>query len=128
MHVVDAKTAESAIRSIFVLLIDGLPIDSLMPSLIQKNVVNGHYKERMDQLTRTRKTAYLLNDIVIPSLKANVLKVFELLLEAMEEAEDITCQSLATELNSRLGKVKISIPDIIPPSGNYHCTVYVSIT
>lgn len=107
----------------YVMLIDGLPTDSLVPVLVTKQVVGQLQKERMGQLTRTQKTAYLLNEIVIRSLKAGVLKVFELLLQAMDESEDLTCQSLATDLSTKLGKVEISLPNITPPSGNCCYTV-----
>ena len=104
----------------FVVLIDGLPIDSLMPALIAQNVVNIRTKEEMDKKSQTEKTAYILNEIVIRSLKAKVLIVFEKFLEAMGESEDFTCQSLAKELSAKVGKVEISLPKIIPPSGKYH--------
>ena len=108
----------------FVRLIDGLPTDSLMPTLISKGVISAVHQNNMKQQTdNTQKTLYLLNDIVIPSLRVDVLKTFEQLLLVMEESKDLTCQSLATELNSRLGhgeghRVEISFPKIIPPSGS----------
>ena len=104
----------------FVRLIDGLPTDSLMPMLISKEVVSGIHQNNMTQQNdNTHKTLYLLNDIVMPSLGVGVLETFEKLLQVMEESKDLTCQSLATELKSKLGcKVEVLLPKIIPPSGS----------
>ena len=123
MCAIDAKTAQDAIRSMFVVLIDGLPIDSLMPALIQESVVTTLNQQKMSQMSsETDKTAHLLNEIVIRSLKAKVLTVFENFLKVMEASEDLTCQSLGKDLSAKVGKVKISLPKIIPPSGNDHYT------
>ena len=119
---IDAKTAENAIRSMFMVLIDGLPTDSLMPALIEKSVVTGMNQQTMQSMNnQIEKTAHLLNKIVIPSLKAKVLVVFEKFLEAMKESEELVSQSLATDLSAKAGKLKVSLPKMIPPSGNDYC-------
>ena len=117
MFITDAKTAEEAIRSIFVLLTDGMPANSLIPALTAKGVITPREQGimKLPKRTSTQNTVYLLNEIVIPSLKIGDLQKFEKLLQAMEESEDLTCQSLATELNSR---IKISRTKITPPFGN----------
>ena len=131
MCAADAKTAKDAVRGMFGVLIDSLPIDSLMPTLIAKNVVTRHNQQKMMALTTSiDKTSFLLMNIVIPSLEATgKVTIFDKLLEAMKESEDSTCRSLATDLSSKVGKVvKILSPKIIPPSGNmityyvYKCT------
>ena len=120
MFITDAKTAGEAIRSMFVVLTDGMPANSLIPALFAKGVITPREQENMKapQWTSTQNTVYLLNEIVIPSLKIGHLQKFENLLQAMEESEDLTCQSLATELNSRLGRIEISLTKITPPFGN----------
>lgn len=117
---IDAKTAGEAIRSMFVVLTDGMPANSLIAALFAKGVITLHQQAYMKapQRTSTQNTVYLLNEIVIPSLKIGDLQKFEKLLQAMEESEDLTCQSLATELNSKLGRIEISHTKITPPFGN----------
>lgn len=113
----DAKAAENAIRSMFMVLIDGLPTDSLMPALIEKRVVTTTNKEKMDSMSsQIEKTVHLLNKIVIPSLKAKVLLAFEGFLEAVKESEELVCKSLAKDLSAKAGKVKVPLPKMIPPS------------
>lgn len=120
---IDAKAAENAIRSMFMVLIDGLPTDSLMPALIEKRVVTTTNKEKMDSMSsQIEKTVHLLNKIVIPSLKAKVLLAFEGFLEAVKESEELVCKSLAKDLSAKAGKVKVPLPKMIPPSGNDYCT------
>jgi len=121
MYATDAKVAEAAIRSMYGVLLDGLPIDDLLPALIQKKVlVRNQSKEINTPSDRIPKNVYLLREIIIPSLKAKVTIKFDLLLQAMEECEDLTCQSLATDLSTICGKrPEISLEKIIPPSGNY---------
>ena len=126
---VDAKSAKDAVRSMFGVLIDTLPIDSLIPALVAKNVVTNYDKQRMMKMTTpTDKTSFLLLSVVIPSLEATgKVTLFDNLLEAMKQSEDSTCRSLATDLSSKVGKaVKISSPKIIPPSGNI-ISYYISI-
>ena len=123
---IDAKTAEDAVSSMFRNLIDGLP-DSLIPALVEKDVVSKPDQELMNEMTRGQKTAYLLNEIVMQLLKEKALTKFESFLEAMEQSEDYTCRSLATDLSTKLGRqVKASFPKIIPPSGNYPYTYVCS--
>ena len=116
----DAKTAKEAIRSMYVVLIDGLQTDSLIPKLREKTVISSYQHEVMQsKQTRIEKTDYLLKDVLVPSLDAKVLDKFNRFLAALEESEDdLICQSFAKDLGSKLGKVKVSLPKVIPPSGN----------
>ena len=106
----------------FMVLIDGLPTDSLMPALIGNRVVTTMNQQIMESMNQIDKTAHLLNKIVIPSLKAKHLVVFEKFLEAMKESEELICQSLATDLSAKAGKVKVPLEKMIPPSGNDYYT------
>lgn len=110
--------AETAIRSMYAMLTDALPIDFLMPTLRAKNVVTSVEQQALEEKdTCPKKVDYLLTGIIIPSLRAKRVDKFNLFLEALKEPKDLMCQSLATELGAKLGEVKISHAKIIPPSG-----------
>ena len=71
---IDAKTAEDAVSNMFRDLIDGLP-DSLIPALVEKDVVSKPDQELMNKMTRGQKTAYLLNKIVMQLLKEKAVDI-----------------------------------------------------
>ena len=100
------------------MLIDSLPIDSLMPILKAKNVVTPEEEKIIQQKDgNSVKADHLLNKIVIPSLQANQQEKFDLFLEAMKEPKSLICQSLATELSAKLERSITRHPKIKPPHG-----------
>ena len=66
-----------------------LPTDLMLPWLFVENVISGKEKEEIAFLpTNGQKIEYLLNDIIMPSLQANVIVKFKRFLKMIEDTDN----------------------------------------
>jgi len=116
----DSKTARDAIHNMYLELIDGIPINLLLPNLRQANVIDMDDQVILDKMASDAdKTHYLLDEKIIKQLKDNRKQPFEELLHEMEKCTNNICNSLAFELQVESGKKSVPTPEAtISPGGN----------
>ena len=68
----------------------------MLGSLFAKGVIT--LQEKRTIYAKNDKMSYLLDNIILPSLKANAIQKFELFLEVMKGSEDITTRNVACRL------------------------------
>ena len=72
----------------------------MLCSLFAKDVITSEDKDTISQikLLECDKMQYLLDRVIIPSLKAGIIEKFKLFLEVMEESEDLTTKTVGQRL------------------------------
>ena len=108
----DAKTAGDAIHNMHLELIDGIPINLLIPKLRQANVITADDQGYLEKITTDAdKTGYLLDEKILKQLQDDKKQLFEGLLHAMKDFDDLICKSLAFQLQVECGMICAPSPD-----------------
>ena len=82
-----------------------LNADAVVVGLYQRDVITSEEKEIIEGISlRSKKMEYIIDKIIIPSLKAEIIKKFKNFLEAMEDSEDTTVK----DVGSRLGMMNFN--------------------
>ena len=73
-------------------------------SFIQADVVSDDQRDQMNAMTLDKERAgYLLDNVIIPSLKVDIREPFYNFLEVLKEDENPVVKAIGDELRSRLG-------------------------
>ena len=77
-----------------------LRIDPMLSSLFAKKVIALQQKHKMEQFPlSTQKMMYLLDNIIIPTLKINIIGKFQAFLDVMEQSNDPLLINMAKKLS-----------------------------
>jgi len=79
-------------------------MDNLLPSLFAKQVITDHEKQIMEKTKPldSDKMMYLLDYIIMPSLKVNVGIKYNGFLEVMKHSDDLLAQTVAKHLGKHV--------------------------
>lgn len=76
-----------------------LDVQLLLPSLYQYDVITQEQMEIIRQKSlKSEKMMYLLNDVILPSVRVGDIEKFQNLLKVFAESEDTTVQAVGRKL------------------------------
>ena len=94
-----AKDCLKCIRKNYVALSQGLPTDAILGDLLQEEVITDEQKTKIDlKQTPKEKAEYILDQVIIPSLKTGFTNKYLKFVEVMKDSDDDSAKNLATLL------------------------------
>ena len=91
-----------------------------MMSFTQVDVVSDDQREKMKAMTLDKERAgYLLDNVIIPTLKVDIREPFYNFLETLEQDENVVVKAVAKDLRSLLGPPMPQPGQPLPPQQQY---------
>ena len=91
-----------------------------MMSFTQVDVVSDDQREKMKAMTLDKERAgYLLDNVIIPTLKVDIREPFYNFLETLEQDENVVVKAVAKDLRSLLGPPMPQPGQPFPPQQQY---------
>ena len=87
-----------------------ISVSNLLPNLVTKQVITHHEKQIIEtKLLDSDKMMFLLDHVIVPSLRVDVCVKYNSFLEVMEKSSDILARGLA----KRLGKLTLHLYSLV---------------